>query len=370
MGLLSHDLAYRKASVSNFDALLDDLGIIAADVPAHDDFATAEVMAEVVARVRKNFDRDYERIAATQDMLFGADYKAYSTSAAEIFSRWEEEGGGPLLPVMVAAAAEHFRLDIHSAPVRAAFMAALLAEVPNSLQYHGNEHYRKVLFHALRLVAAHNHIFAGTANVIGAQRIALLIAASCMHDLGHEGGDNQRDGVYTPGFMEQRALDIARPYFDAVELSADDRGEIETIVFCTDITFFAGDNSPCVRMKKLYRHYFWDEDVGDASMLMMGRLRRYEDDPGLVRLAMLLHEADVGSSAGLTYEQTRKETMAIIEERDLKVAGPGIVLTFLREQLGETMYTEAGKQVFGPAMREIIKAAETEVAAGRKTFYD
>lgn len=368
---MSHDLAYRRAQgVTDYTALLDDLVLVADDVRGDDDFVGPGALVAVAARVKGAFDRDYARMVAAREELFGGDYATYGASTAKIFSTWEEQGGGPSVPSMVAMAAEHFALDVNSAPVRAAFMAALLAEVPNGLQYHGNEHYRKVLFHALRLMAAHNQIFAGTVDMIGPQRIALLIAAACVHDLGHAGGDNQRDGVYTPGFMEQRALDIARPYFDAVELAGDERGEIETIVFCTDITFFAGDNSPCVRMKKLYRHYFWEDDVGDASMLMMGRLRRYEDDPGLVRMAMILHEADVGTSAGLTYEQTRKETMAIIEERDLKVAGPGIVLTFLREQLGETMYTEAGKQVFGPAMREIIKAAEAEVAAGRKTFYE
>lgn len=367
---MSHDLAYKTQGVTSFAALLDDIGALAGDVRVDDEFIAPGAIEEVVARVKASFNRDYDRFIAARPQLFGSDYASYGPAAAKIFAEWEEAGGGPSVPVMVALAAEHFNLDLNSTPVRAAFMASLLAEIPNGLQYHGNEHYRKVLFHALRLLSAHNQIFANTGNVISAQRVALLIAAVCIHDLGHAGGDNQRDGVYTPGFMEQRALDIARPFFDALDLSSDDRGEIETIVFCTDITFFAGDNSPCVRMKKLYKYYFWEEDVGDASMLMMGRLRRYEDDPGLVRIAMMLHEADVGSSAGLTYEQTRKETMAIIEERGLKVAGPGIVLTFLREQLGETMYTEAGKQVFGPAMREIIKSAEAEVAAGRKTFYE
>jgi hypothetical protein len=87
-------------------------------------------------------------------------------------------------------------------------------------------------------------------------------------------------------------------------------------------------------------------------------------------MAMILHEADIGTSAGLSYEQTIKETVNIIEERGAKTAGPGIVLAFLREQLGETMYTEAAKQVFGPAMRDIIARAEADVAAGRKTFYE
>ena len=368
--LLSQDFAIKKTDALPFAGIIEDLAAAAVSVIPAEDFIDPAILAAATVQVRENFNTDYARMAAHADLVFGDDFESYGPAAAALFSAWENEGGGPSLPAMIAQAAVHFGLDIESALLRAAFMAAILGEYPNTLQYHGNEHYRKVLCHTLRLISANNRLFVGTNKVLAPGRISLLLAAACMHDLGHAGGDNLRDGVYTPGFMEQRALDIVRPYFDAAGLSDDDRGEIETIVFCTDITFFAGDNSPCVRMKKLFKYYFWDEDVGDASMLMMGRLRRYEDNPQLVRMAMLLHEADVGTSAGLSYEQTIKETINIMEERDLKIAGPGVVITFLREQLGETMYTEAGKQVFGPAMREIIKRAESEHAEGRRTFYE
>jgi hypothetical protein len=367
---LSQDQAVRKHQVPTFTGLLSDLRAVAGSVVPEEDFVDPAAFNDLNQRLIAGFPADYERAAALRPVMTAKDLSDYGPHTAAIFAQWEREGGGPQLPALIAVAVEDFGLSLESAPVRAAFMAALLAEIPNDLQYHGNEHYRKVLFHTIRLIAAHNQFFSGTTAALGHDRVALLLAAACVHDMGHAGGDNLRDGVYTPGFMEQRALDIVRPYFEALDLSADDRGEIETMVFCTDITFFAGDNSPCVRMKKLYKYYFWDEDVGDASLLMMGRLRRYEDNPGLVRMAMILHEADIGTSAGLSYEQTIKETVNIIEERGAKTAGPGIVLAFLREQLGETMYTEAAKQVFGPAMRDIIARAEADVAAGRKTFYE
>lgn len=365
------DTAVKKRPVAPATiSLLADLRHLCADVVPEGDFVDPAALATVFDTITAKFEGDYARVMRDAEILFGANHAAYGKDAADVFARWEDEGNGPVLPAILAAAVEHFALDTDTAPVRAAFVAAVLAEIPNDLLYHGNEHYRKVLFHTVRLIATHNTLFKGKPEAIGKGRIALLLTAACVHDLAHEGGDNLRDGVYTPGYMEQKALDVARPYFDAVDLGAAERGEIETIVFTTDITFFAGDNSPCVRMRKIYRHYFWAEDVGDASMLMMGRLRRYEDDAALVRLAMLLHEADVATSAGLTYEQTRKETMSIIEERGMKTAGPGIVLNFLREQLGQTMYTEAAKQLFGPGMTAIIDAAEADVAAGRQTYYD
>ena len=318
------------------------------------------------------FDSDYKRVAEVYELLLGEEIAAYGTRAAAVFSRWEAEGGGPTLPALLVHAFEYFGLDAESAGVRSAMISGVLAEMPNHLQYHGNEHYRKVLFHAIRLMATHNNLFRdeNPERVLGPDQIIVLLSAACIHDLGHEGGDNLRDGVYTPGQMEQFAFDIARPYYDYFGLDRDRMGEIETMVFCTDITFFAGDNSPCIRMKKIYKHIFWSDDSEDVSMMMMGKLRRYEDNPRLVLMAMMLHEADVGTSAGLSYEHTVKETINIIEERGLRTAGPGTVLAFLREQLGETMFTEAAKQIFGPVMAIVISQAEQDIQNGRQTYYE
>ena len=166
---------------------------------------------------------------------------------------------------MLAAAIEAFDLDPDSLLVRAAFLSSVLAEYPNNLQYHGNEHYRKVLFHAIRLISLHNRLNAGTGNALDHDRMALLLAASCIHDVGHAGGDNMREGIYTPGYMEQRSAEIARPYYEALGMGKQHIAAIETMVFCTDITFFAGDNSPCLRMKKIFKHQFWEDDSEDIS---------------------------------------------------------------------------------------------------------
>ncbi len=332
-------------------------------------FIDHNAITALLPALRQRFAADGDRVSSAAGVLFGDDISAYGLSCATLFNRWEAEGGLPGLPALVAQAAAHMALDLQSLPVRCAFLAAVLAELPNTLQYHGNEHYRKVLFHSIRLMVTHNRLFKGTPRELDKDDIATLLAASCIHDLGHQGGDNMRDAVYTPGYMEQQAIDAARPFFTAAGLSSDITGAIETLVFCTDITFFAGDNSPCVRMKKIYRHYFWEGYNEDVSLLMMGKLRRYEDNPKMALMAMLLHEADVGTSAGLSYEQTMKETINILEERGLKSAGPKVVLAFLRDQLGETMFTEAGKQIFGPVMAQVIVRAEQDMAQGRNSFY-
>jgi len=349
------------------DALFDKLMEVAQGVQP-ELFIETPLFISKIEELKGAFLKDSARVADIAELLFHQDITAYGPRATAVFERWATEGGSPSMPALVAHAMNHFKIEAQSPYVPVLLMAALLAEYPNELQYHGNEHYRKVLFHVIRLTATHNDLFARSEWFLSPDEVARLLIASCIHDLGHEGGDNQRDGIYTPGYMEQRAFNVARPYFEALGLDKKSQGEIETMVFCTDITFFAGDNSPCLRMKKIYKHYFWDDNSEDVSLMLMGKLRRYEDNPQLAQMAMILHESDIGTSAGLSYEQTIKETLNIMGERGQNSAGPQTVLAFLREQLGETMFTEAGKQVFGSEMVNIVDHAESDVRAGRKQF--
>lgn len=365
---MAQDLAARPDNQHPYYSFFRTLkSAIDRTVPEPSEFLTKESLDTCVVVLEKSFESDMHRIAEVSELLFGLDTAVYGERCATVFSRWESEGGGPALTAMVMQAIQHFDLDIESASAQAALMAAILAEIPNNLQYHGNEHYRKVLFHTIRLIAAHNQA-PDSGPVIDKDGIALLLAAACIHDLGHEGGDNAREGVYTPGMMEQRAFDLAKPYLLAAGLPPEAVGQIETLVFCTDITFFAGDNSPCVRMKKIYKNVFYHDDSEDVSIMMMGKLRRYEDNPTLVLMAMFLHEADVGTSAGLSYDRTIAETVSFLAERNITKAGPKTVLAFLRDQLGETMFTAAGKRLFGPVMAQVIEQAEQDIAAGRETF--
>lgn len=351
--------------------LLEGLDSLIATVRPHESCLNAEELSRHLSRLIERFPKDYARLHDVSGLLFDPDITAYGARATAVFNRWDtEEGGGPGLPVFLARAIEYFQLRQDGPETRAALMAAVLSEIPNDLLYHGNEHYRKVMFHMIRLLATHRqNSFPGQPVLEGRDLMQMLIAAT-IHDLGHEGGDNLRDGIYTPGYMEQKAFDIMRPYFDALEIDRDFKGEIETIVFCTDITFMAGNNSPCVRMKKIYRHYFTHDLSAeeDVETMILGKLRRFEDNPRLALLAMLLHEADIATSSGLSYEQSRIETINIMRERGLDHAGPGILLRFLTEQLHGRMMTPAAQALFGTEMAAIMQQAEQDLRGGAERF--
>ena len=371
---MPNEPALKTANDTDYRWALDVLGglepLIAAVKP-HEAGAGPEELTRHLARLMDRFPRDYDRLHDVSGLLFDPDISAYGARTTAVFNRWDgEEGGGPILPVFLARAIDYFQLPREGPEVRAAMMAGVLAEIPNDLLYHGNEHYRKVMFHTIRLLATQRqNDFAGQPDLRDRDLMQMLVAAT-IHDLGHEGGDNLRDGIYTPGYMEQKAFDMMRPYFEGLDLDRDFWGDIETIVFCTDITFMAGHNSPCVRMKKIYRHYFVHDlpEEEDVEAMILGKLRRFEDNPRLSLLAMLLHEADIATSSGLSYEQSRIETINIMRERGLDIAGPAILLRFLTEQLHGRMMTPAAQALFGAEMAVIMQQAEADLLSGTERF--
>ena len=110
-------------------------------------------------------------------------------------------------------------------------------------------------------------------------------------------------------------------------------------------------------------------DGEDVESMLIGKLRLFEDNPKLAVMAMLLHEADIATSAGLTYGQSKAETINIMEERGLKTAGPKVLLRFLIEQLDGRMMTPAGQVLFAGQMASIMQQANDDAGAGIETFY-
>ena len=357
-------------AAEKYKLLFDEVAPVIKNTIPEEPFINPDELLSVFNRLQDSFTDDIARVYSYEELLVGDDISDYGNKVTDVFSAWDDSDHGPSLTAFAVFAIDKFNLDITNPVTLGLFTGAILAEIPNDLRYHGNEHYRKVVFHVIRLIKQHNNAYDATTRMLTHDHVALLVTSAIIHDLGHAGGDNLRDGIYAPGALEQYSCDVARPYFEAVGMKKDDIGEIDTIIFCTDLTFFAGENSPCVRMKKIYKFYFWEDDREDVSMMMMGKLRRFQDNPRLVLMGILLHEADIATSAGLSYAQTIKETKAIMEERGVPAAGPRTVIAFLREQLGETMFSDAARQIFGKKMATVIETAEKEIEEGRQSFYD
>lgn len=373
---MSQDLALKKSTKNmpehSFLTLLDNIKEAAANVIPHEQSYDIDDIIKSGDTLQESFGKDYKRLEELSELLFSDETTAYGDRCTAVFERWEKEGGGPSLLTLLAMAWDKFSFpkDGNDPLAKCAVMAAIMGEVPNKLQYHGNEHYRKVLFHTIRMIAVQRGLACAKNRLENDNDARLLMIAAAIHDLGHEGGDNLRDGIYTPGYMEQKAYDMVAPYFEALGMDHDQLKTLQTLIFTTDITFFAGDNSPCVRMRRIYDYFFHDNSNEEVLNYIIGKLRLFDDNPKLALMAMMLHEADIATSAGLSYEQSIKETIDIIEERDMKTAGPRVLLAFLQEQLEGGMKTESARILFSSAMETIMAQARADFQSGRETFYD
>ena len=170
--------------------VLEGLSSLISTVRPHEASVDPAALSQHLDGLIDRFPKDYERLHDVSGLLFDPDIAAYGARTTAVFNRWDQaEGGGPVLPVFLTQAIERFQLPRDGPEVRAAMMAAVLAEIPNDLLYHGNEHYRKVMFHTIRLLAVQRQQDFADQPALSDQNMMQMLIAATIHDLGHEGGD-------------------------------------------------------------------------------------------------------------------------------------------------------------------------------------
>jgi len=97
-------------------------------------------------------------------------------------------------------------------------------------------------------------------------------------------------------------------------------------------------------------------------------IRALEKDPSLTTLCMLLHEADIATSAGVTYNVTKFETSLIMEEFKDDKAYPADVINFLEQICQRCFLTDGGLKLFSSNMARIYTLAEQDVENGNQPY--
>jgi hypothetical protein len=180
--------------------------------------------------------------------------------------------------------------------------------------YHNSQHFCEVLLSALCLSMR--------ATLSGAERARLLVAALA-HDFHHDGkayGD-------TPFRLERVAAAATMPYLETAGVPAGERDRIASLILATEFSRAV----PFVR--RCYRHFF---GTADTPRVPEGepRLAVFSEDARLTLLAVLLTEADVLPSVGLTVEHAEICQSNIAREWG-KTLGPADKLHFLERLFGE-----------------------------------
>lgn len=321
-------------------------------------------------RVSAHLERDLESLRPHTDFIFSTrrEIEGLTDENAELLRRWHLMGDGPSLAALAVTGLTQFAIADKNL-ILAALTAAVLGEVKNDLAYHNNMHYRKVLLQTLRMIAAHNDIYNGTSRAFAPAQCALLIIAACIHDLGHDGLGNTVKGVFEPGRLERRSIDLATPYLKAAGLTDPDMlGMLRVMILSTEVTPLGDPTNAMSQMKAAYRYHYLGDRSKTHTLNLDPDVSRLQHDPQLAMMSLVLHEADIATSAGLTYAVTKFETTIYMREIKKEDACPQHVIDFLNQICQRRMLSDAAQRLYAANMARIYALAEDDVHMGDVPF--
>jgi hypothetical protein len=337
------------------------------DTARHGNTVAAETLSNIKwditlpKRICSSFDADFAKIS-THDFLFNGEIPPAESNAltVQLLQDWlRAPESSTNLVALCAVASEHF--GITDTTFRSAItMAALLGEIENNDDFHNNMHFRKVLLQTIRMITAHNHLYAGTDMILSAHEISTLLIAACIHDLAHNGKVNFAGGEHYPGYLEQQSFNTACPYLEEVGFNDPaDLGALNVMVLATDVSSSVREPlSFYEQMKLAYLHHFVkpQDDLNFSDPMIELQ------NPRTALLAAILHESDIATSAGISYEVSQVESRLLAMETGISVIGtPQGLTTFLEQMCCGGMVVEAGRHLYQENMDSILKQARYDI---------
>ena len=332
-----------------------------------DGYVKPEEIREVSVEVARNVNDHLKALRKEGRFIFSddGDVDGLTTSNVDMLRGWHTRGNPPSLAALCIYAIEGMKLEIHPDAVQAILGAAVLGEVGHSLPYHNNMHFRKVLLQLLRLVHVHNEIYEDTSRSLDDNQVALLIIACCVHDFGHDGMGNTLKGIHHPGFIERRSFTMASPYLNALGMSEPGLMDLKVTLLSTDVSPLGDPGNYMNQMKAAYRFHFLGERKGLQTLNLDAELARLQKSPVLAAMSLLLHEADISTSAGIHYDVTKYET-AIYAQEIGEEARPSHIVEFLDTVCQKRMLSDAAQKLYAANMARIYALAAEDVKNGNQ----
>lgn len=285
-----------------------------------------------------------------------------------LYRQWYMDKNPPSLLSLCIFLIENMGLKPDPDDVGMLMMSALLGQVQNDMPYHSDMHFRKVVSQVIRLIAAHNAVFGDTDRELNAKQICRMLSAACIHDLGHDGQGNVIKGVHVEGRAEKHSFELAKPYLKAVGCDKDTLNALYVMLLTTDVSPLNDPTNPMMQMKAAYRYHYMGEDKKMHSLNLSKDFKVLEKDTVLATMCLMLHEADIATSAAVTYEVTKFETALLMEEYREELAYPSQVIDFLDQICQRRFLSDAGQKLYASNMGRIYALAEKDVKAGNEAY--
>jgi len=181
--------------------------------------------------------------------------------------------------------------------------------------YHNSQHFLEVMLSALYLARLAR---------LDARRAARVVSAALMHDFHHDGSH----GTVSPFRLERLAMRHARPYLRTAGVGQDESRRLEALVLATD---------PSVGVPFARACWAWHAAGGPPvppHAELPPPLARLRLEPELAHDAVLLAEADVLPSIGLTVKHADQLHSRLAAEWHMTL-GCDDKLKFIDRMLGE-----------------------------------
>lgn len=248
---------------------------------------------------------------------------------------------------------------------KALVAAAMLGDLPNHNPFHSNDHFRDITATVLRMCNVHNDLVnMGEIehDALTSNDICLMLIAACIHDFCHDGCGNTLDGVHIPMRLEKRAFSMAQPVLKLFDLSDEELKLIEMMILCTDVSYGDKGYSPSRILNKFYKYHFEANDLPNITSDDYSHLADYlKDHKKTVLMAMMLEEADIFTSVGLSYEYAKLTTTLVAAETDILRGTPSTLHGFIEMICHGLISSPAAQFLFSEPFDKIYKQVSKDV---------
>ncbi|NCT41430.1 MAG: hypothetical protein GW778_07210 [Alphaproteobacteria bacterium] len=356
--------------IDNIEKKLNTIATSLTGLQREQSWPCEELLNQAVYQTQNFLHPHLEKLQNTAQILLETTEGAHSKAVdvETLFRAWHMDKNPPSLLSLCIFLLEHLAVKPSPDDANMLIVSAILGQIHNEPAYHNDMHFRKVLSQAIRLIIVNNDIYEGTSRALDTKQICTLLSAACIHDLDHDGQGNVVKGIHIEGRAEKHSYNIVKPYLAAAGCDDETLKTLLTMLLTTDVSPLDDPTNPMMQMKAAYRFHFLGEKIKAHSLNLSTDIRALEKDPALTTLCMLLHEADIATSAGVTYDVTKYETTLIMEEFKDDKAYPSDVVTFLDQVCHRRFLSAAALKLYAGNMARICALAEQDVKNGNEAY--
>lgn len=357
-------------SIDNIDKMLNGARAVIESLAGKNTWPDAILLEHALDQSTLSLGEHLKTLSQKGGILLQSDGNAeqMASDMEVLLKEWHIDKNPPSLLAMCVFLLDFLDLKPDPDDANMVIISAILGQVQNDVPYHSDMHFRKVLSQTMRVIVSHNGTYKDMERALSVKEICRLISAACIHDLGHDGQGNWVKGVHHEGRAEKMSFELAKPFLRSAGCDVETLNALYVMLLTTDVSPLDDPGNPMMQMKAAYRYHYMGESKKAHTLNLSTDIRILEKDDRLSQLCLFLHEADIATSAGITYDVTKFETVLLMEEFGRERAHPSQVVDFLNQICQRRFLSEAGQKLYAAPLARIYAQAEEDMRNGDEEY--